>query len=171
MRPISIVLLAGALAIGVGTFALTWFTQKAGTNTIKLRPSEISVCSPDGACTAQNSDGADYDSTWLGVTNANKLSGPLGILACIAAAAMAQGRKTQLGDGGMSIKKQHLLIALLIGVGLAAASLLMVPMGLTKSAGVLVALAGHAIGAAGVFMLSDEAAPRPMGGTAPRPMS
>lgn len=157
MRPISIVLLAGALAIGIGTFALTWFTQKAGANTIKLRPSEISVCEPDGSCTVQNSDGADYDSTWLGVTNANKLSGPLGILACIAGAAMAQGRKTQLGDGGMSVKKQHLLIALLIGLGLAAASLLMVPMGLTKSTGVLVALAGHAIGAVGVFLLKDEA--------------
>lgn len=161
MRPITIVLLAGAIAIGIGTFALTWFTQKAGVNTIKLRPSEISVCSPDGACTVQNSDGADYDSTWLGVTNANKLSGPLGILACIAAAAMAQGRKSQLGSGGMSVTKKHVLIALLIGVGLVAASLLMVPMGLTRSPGILVALAGHAIGAAGVFLLKDEAARQP----------
>ncbi len=171
MKPISIVLLAGALAIGIGVFTLTWFTQKAGENTIKLRPTEISVCSPDGACTVQNSDGADYDSTWLGVTNAGKIAGPLGILACLAAAAMAQGRKTQLGDGGMAIKKQHLLIVLVIGAGLAAASLLMVPMGLVKAPGIFVALAGYAIGAAATFLLADGPAPRPMGGPAPRPMS
>ena len=77
----TILLLAGALAIGIGTYAMTWFTQKAGANTIKLRPTEITVCSPDGTCTTQESDNADYDSTWLGITNAGKIAGGLGILA------------------------------------------------------------------------------------------
>lgn len=161
MRPISIVLLAGALAIGIGTYALTWFTQKAGPNTIKLRPTEISVCAPDGTCTVQNSDGADYDSTWLGVTNAGKITGGLGLLACAAAAAMAHSRKAQLGSGGVAIKKQHLLIAVLIGLGLAAASLLMAPMGLVSAPGIFVALAGYAVGAAGVFLIKDDAPPAP----------
>ncbi|MBA3452825.1 MAG: hypothetical protein H0T42_07030 [Deltaproteobacteria bacterium] len=161
MRPITIVLLAAALAVGIGTYALTWFTQKAGTNTIKLRPTEISVCSPDGACTKQNSDGADYDSTWLGVTNAGKITGGLGLLAFAAAAAMAHSRKTQLGSGGVAIKKQHLLIAAAIGLGLTGASLLIAPMGLQSAPGVFVALAGYAAGTLGVFMLTDEPAPNP----------
>ena len=165
MRPISILLLVGALAIGVGTYSLTWFTQKAGENTIKLRPTEITVCAPDGTCTVQNSDGADYDSTWLGVTNAGKITGGLGLLACVAAAAMAHSRKSQLGAGGMAIKKQHLLTAAVIGLGLTAASLLMVPMGLSAVAGVYVALAGYVVGVVGMFLIKDE------GVIAPRPVS
>lgn len=156
MRPITIVLLAAALAVGIGTYALTWFTQKAGPNTVKLRPTEISVCSPDGACTTQSSDGADYDSTWLGITNAGKITGGLGILAFGAAAAMAQSRKTQLGTGGVAIKKQHLLFAAMIGLGLTAASLLMAPMGMSSTTGIFVALAGYAIGVGAAFTLTDE---------------
>jgi len=166
MRPITIVLLAAALAIGVGTYALTWFTQVSGHSKIKLKPGEITVC-VDGTCTTAKSDNADYDSTWLGVTNACKIAGGLGILACGAAAAMAQGRKTQLGTGGTAIKRNHVLVAALIGMGLTAASLLMVPMGLSSSTGIFVALAGYAVGAGGLYLLKDGAPP----GLAPRPVS
>lgn len=159
MRPITILLLVGAIAIGVGSYGMNWFTQKNGQNTIELRPGEITVCSPDGDCTKSESDGADYDSTWLGITNACKIAAGLGILACAAAAAMAQGRKTQLGTGGMAITKKHAMFAAVIGMGLTAASALMVPMGLAKATGIFVALAGYALGVAGVFLLKDEAAP------------
>jgi hypothetical protein len=162
----TIVLLAAALVIGIGTYAMTWFTQKSGPNTIKLRPGEITVCRGE-TCTTQESDSADYDSTWLGITNACKVAGGLGILACGAGAALTQGRKTQFGTGGTAIKKNHVLFAALIGLGLTAASLLMVPIGLEKATGIFVALAGYAVGAAGIFLLKDEPEPRP----APRPMS
>lgn len=166
MRPITILLLVGAIAIGVGTYGMDWFTQKSGPNTIKLRPGQISVCSPDGECTKSESDGADYDSTWLGITNACKIAAGLGILACGAAAAMAQARKTQLGSGGTAIKKTHAMFAALIGMGLSAASALMVPMGLDKGNGIFVALAGYAVAVAGSFLLSDDAPRNP---TAPLP--
>jgi len=163
MKPISIVLVAAALAIAVGTFALTWFTQVSGPNHIKIRPGEITVCQGD-ACKTENSDNADYDSMWLGVTNAGKLAAGLGLFACLGGAFMAHQRKAQLGG---TIKKEHLVIAALIGLGLTAASMLMVPIGPVKAPGIFVALAGYAIGAAGIFLIKEErVAPPPM---MPRP--
>lgn len=165
MRPITIVLIAAALAIAVGTFALTWFTHVSGPNTFKIRPGEITKCQ-DGTCTTENSDNADYDSMWLGVTNAGKIAAGLGLFACLGGAVMAHQRKSQLGG---TIKKEHLVIAALIGLGLTGASLLMVPIGPVKAPGILVALAGYAIGAAGIFLIKEErVAPPPM---MPRPMA
>jgi len=155
MRPISIVLAAAGLAIAIGSFALTWFTHVSGPNHIKIKPGEITSCQGD-TCTTENSDNADYDSMWLGVTNAGKLSAGLGLFACFGGAVMAHSRKSQFGKGGMAIKKEHLMFAALIGLGLTLASLLMVPIGPVKAPGIIVALIGYAVGAAGTFLIKEE---------------
>lgn len=160
MRPITILLLAGALAIGIGTYALTWFTQVSGPNTIKMRPGQITVCQGE-TCTTKESDSADYESMWLGITNGCKIAAGLGILACGAGAVLAHQRKTQFGTGGTAIKKNHVLFAAAIGLGLTLASALMVPFGLSKASGIWVAAAGYAIGALGIFLLKDESGTSP----------
>lgn len=155
MRPITIVLIAAALAVAVGNFTLAWYTQVSGPNKITLRPGKITVCQ-DETCTTQKSDNADYDSMFLGVTNGGQIAAGLGILACAMGAVMAHGRKTKLGSGGTAITSKHLMFAAAIGFGLTLASMLMVPIGLVKAPGIFVALAGYAVGAGALFTLRDE---------------
>ncbi len=159
MRPITIVLIAAALAVAVGNFTLAWYTQVSGPNKVSLRPGKITVCQGE-TCTTQESDNADYDSMFLGITNAGQIAAGLGIIACGGAAAMAHGRKTKLGSGGTAITSKHLMFAALIGLGLTLASFLMMPMGLVKAPGIFVALAGYAVGAGAIATLKDET-PRP----------
>lgn len=164
MRPISIVLIAAALAIAVGTFTLTWFTHVSGPNTFKIRPGEITKCQ-DGTCNTENSDNADYDSMWLGVTNAGKLAAGLGLFAALGGAVMAHQGKSAFGK---TVKKEHLMFCALIGLGLTLASLLMVPIGPVKAPGIFVAAAGYALAALGTFLIKED---RPVPNVAARPMT
>lgn len=156
MKPLALIALAGVLAIGIATFMLPWYTATAGTNQIEIAPGKAKVCSAQG-CKPVNSDGLDYDSTWLGLTSACRIAALLGLLACGGAAAMALSNRVALGSGTATLTRGHLVFAAMIGLALAIGSLLTKPAEVGIAAGVFVTIGGYLAGLVALAMIKATA--------------
>ncbi len=153
MRPLTVIVAGCAIALVVATFAMTWFAADLGTTSVSFRPGEVTIC--DGsACRTQSSDGADFDSTWLGLLGAAKIAAGLGVAACLGIAAMSHLRRLSLSNG--KITRGHLYFIGLIALGIVAGTVLTQPSEVSMRAGCGVALVALFTSMIALTMIRDD---------------